>query len=235
MSMTRDNDNDAELVARTLDGSPDAFRLLVERYQRPILSLIARMVGDPSLAEDLAQDAFVKAYRKLGTFDRRRKLSSWLFKIAHNTTLDHLRRARPETVALEATSDGDESWEVLRADEAEEPDHRAERSELMARLDGALGRLKPGYREILLLRFKEGLAYHEIAEVTGLAMGTVKVQLHRARKRLAAEMAVEDPPSVPGSSQGEVVEKLPAARNKETRVAVGSEGKLSRRRRAKSS
>ena len=188
--MTRDRDNDAELVARALDGSADAFRLLVERYQRPILSLIARMAGDPALAEDLAQEVFVKAYRKLGTFDRRRKLSSWLFKIAHNTTIDHLRRVRPETVTLEATAaDGEDSWEVLRAAEAEEPDRRAERSELMARLDRALGRLKPGYREILLLRFKEGLAYHEIAEVTGLAMGTVKVQLHRARKRLAAEMA----------------------------------------------
>ncbi len=187
--MAGDRDNDTELVARALGGSADAFRLLVERYQRPILSLIARMVDDRSLAEDLAQETFVKAYRKLGTFDPNRKLSSWLFKIAHNTTLDHLRRGRLETVNLEATTaGGDESWEVLRADEAEEPDHRAERSQLMARLDAALGRLKPGYREILLLRFKEGLAYHEIAEVTGLAMGTVKVRLHRARKRLAAEM-----------------------------------------------
>lgn len=196
--MTRDMDiearsGEAELVAQVLDGSADAFRLLVERYQRPILSLIARMVGDPSLAEDLAQEVFVKAYRKLGTFDISRKLSSWLFKIAHNTTLDYLRRSKPEIVHLEATGSGsEESWEVLKADAAEEPDHRAERSELMAHLDAALGRLKPGYREILLLRFKEGLAYHEIAEVTGLAMGTVKVRLHRARKRLAAEMALDE-------------------------------------------
>ncbi len=195
--MTRDRDNDVELVARTLDGSADAFGLLVERYQRPVLSLIARMVGDPALAEDLAQEAFVKAYRKLGTFDRRRKLSSWLFKIAHNTTIDHLRRARPETVTLEATAtDGEESWEVLRADEAQEPDRRAERGQLMSRLDAALGRLSPGYREILLLRFREGLAYHEIAEVTGMAMGTVKVKLHRARKRLAAEMMLAEDESV---------------------------------------
>ena len=183
---------DVELVVRTLDGSADAFRRLVERYQRPILSLIARMVGDPALAEDLAQEAFVKAYRKLGTFDRRRKLSSWLFKIAHNTTIDHLRRSRPEIVPLEATaSDGEQSWEILKADEASGPARRAESSELMARLDAALGRLKPSYREILLLRFREGLAYDEIADVTGLSMGTVKVRLHRARKRLSAEMTEE--------------------------------------------
>jgi RNA polymerase sigma-70 factor (ECF subfamily) len=191
--MAQHADHDAELVARTLAGSQDAFRRLVERYQRPVLSVIARMVGDPALAEDLAQEVFVKAYRKLRTFDRQRKLSSWLFKIAHNATLDHLRRFAPETVSLEATAaDGESSWEFLAADEVDGPERRAESSELMARLEAALGRLSPGYREILLLRFGQGLAYHEIAEVTGMAMGTVKVQLHRARKRLAAEMAADE-------------------------------------------
>lgn len=180
---------DAELVGRTLAGSSDAFRVLVERYQRPVLSLIARMVGDLSLAEDLSQEVFIKAYRKLATFDTGRKLSSWLFKIAHNTTIDHLRRARLDTVPLLATSaDGEESWEVVPASEDQGPERRAERSQLETGLTVALGRLRPRYREILLLRFQQGLAYREIAEVTGLAMGTVKVQLHRARKQLAAEL-----------------------------------------------
>ncbi len=190
--MPQERDNDAELVARVLDGSSDAFRSLVERYQRPVLSVIARMVGDPATAEDLAQEAFVKAYRKLGTFDSRRKLASWLFKIAHNTTIDHLRRARLDTVPLETTTaDGEDSWETLRASEAEGPERRAEAAQLIAGLEAALGRLRPSYREILLLRFQQGLAYHEIVEVTGLSMGTVKVRLHRARKRLAAEMTDE--------------------------------------------
>ncbi len=185
-----DGDNDVELVARALAGSADAFRLLVERYQRPVFSIIARMVGDPALAEDLAQEVFVKAYRKLGTFDPRRKLSSWLFKIAHNATIDHLRRGKLNTVPLERTAaDGEDSWETLRASEAEGPERRAEVAQLVAGLEDALGRLKPSYREILLLRFQQGLAYHEIVEVTGIAMGTVKVRLHRARKRLAAELA----------------------------------------------
>lgn len=181
--------NDAELVARTLAGSPDAFRTLVERYQRPVLSLIVRMVGDVALAEDLAQEAFIKAHRKLHTFDVSRKLSSWLFKIAHNTTIDHLRRGRLETVPLEATSaSGEETWEVLPADESQGPERRAERAQWVAALNAALARLAPTYREILLLRFQHGLAYHEIVDVTGVAMGTVKIQLHRARKRLAAEL-----------------------------------------------
>ena len=197
----RHKDADAELVARTLAGSADAFRLLVERYQRPILSLITRMVHDPALAEDLAQEVFVKAYHKLRTYDPRRKLSSWLFKIAHNTAIDQLRRASLKIVPLEATaSDGEESWEILPADEKQGPGQRAERAETMAQLETALGRLSPTYREILLLRFREGLAYHEIAEVTGLAMGTVKVQLHRARKKLAAEMATIRDEKDPGKS-----------------------------------
>ncbi|MCP3957224.1 MAG: sigma-70 family RNA polymerase sigma factor [bacterium] len=182
--------SDAELVEQVLAGSSEAFRQLVERFQRPVLSVIARMVGDPALAEDLAQEAFIKAYRALGSFDPRRKLASWLFKIAHNTTIDHLRRGRPETVPLEpAGPDDEESWEVLAASEDEGPQRRAEQAQLVRGLDAALGRLAPRYREILLLRFQQGLAYHEIAEVTGLAMGTVKVHLHRARKLLAAELA----------------------------------------------
>ncbi len=181
---------DAELVAGSLAGSADAFRQLVERFERPVLAVVARMVGDPALAEDLAQEVFLKAYRKLHTFDPRRKLSSWLFKIAHNTTLDHLRRARLATVPLEAAAaGGDETWEVLEAGEDSDPERRARHAQLVAALDAALGRMAPGYREVLVLRFQQGLAYHEIAEVTGLALGTVKVQLHRARKRLAAELA----------------------------------------------
>ncbi len=189
---------DAELVERTLSGSADAFRQLVERFQRPVLSVISRMVGDPALAEDLAQEVFIKAYRKLHTFDRRRKLSSWLFKIAHNATIDHLRRFNPVTVPLEATAaDGEASWEVLESDTAQGPERRAEHAQLVRGLSAALGRLEPRYREILLLRFQQGLAYREIADVTGLAMGTVKVQLHRARKLLAAELVAGgfEPPS----------------------------------------
>lgn len=180
---------DAELVARIRAGSAAAFRELVERFERPILSLVVRMVRDPALAEDLTQEVFIKAYRKLHTYDPRRKLSSWLFKVAHNATIDHLRRQRLRTVPLEATTaDGEESWEVLETPAEKGPDRRYEGAETAAAIDAALGRMRPRYREILLLRFREGLAYHEIAEVLGIAMGTVKVHLHRARKQLAAEL-----------------------------------------------
>lgn len=189
MTSGRTSPSDSELVRRALAGSSDAYREIVQRFERPLTSLIQRMVGDRSQAEDLTQETFIKAFKNLHRFDLQRKLSSWLFKIANNCAIDFLRLARPKTVPLEAQGPDQESWEVLPAPEEEGPDRRAERSEVARALDAALGRLGPRYRQILLLRFQHAMAYHEIAEVTGLKMGTVKIQLHRARKMLAQELA----------------------------------------------
>ena len=181
---------DQDIVAHALRGSADAYRELVLRFQRPVLSIIHRMVQDVELAEDISQEVFLKAYRKLGQYDPSRKLSSWLFKIAHNTTIDYLRRKRVDTVPLEAESDdGESTWEVLKSPESQQPDRQTQRSEIAEGLEQAMNRLKPAYREVLQLRFGQGLQYDEIAEVTGLKMGTVKIHLHRARKLLATELS----------------------------------------------
>jgi RNA polymerase sigma-70 factor (ECF subfamily) len=170
-------------------GAQEAYGELLRRYQRPVLSLILRMVRDPALAEDLAQETFVKAFRKLHLYDRNRKLASWLFKVAHNTTLDHLRRRQMRTVPLEAESgDSEDTWEVLRAPEEQGPERRAARSELALALEKALGQIAVKYRAVLLLRLREGLSYQEIADATGQALGTVKIQIHRGRKQLAAQL-----------------------------------------------
>src|SRR5262245_5606409 len=92
---------EARLVAQALAGSQPAFEQILRRYQRPILAFLARMTGDASLAEELAQDTFVKAFRNLAAFDTTRRLSSWLFRIAHNTGIDALRKGRPPVVPLE--------------------------------------------------------------------------------------------------------------------------------------
>jgi RNA polymerase sigma-70 factor (ECF subfamily) len=184
---------DAELVASALKGSQDAFHELVTRFERPVYSLIARMVQDPAMAEDLAQEAFVKAYRNLRSYDPSRKLSSWLFKIAHNTTIDHLRRNLPETVPLEAPPDREEGRgglaAVLADGSVENPAAAAERRDMARFLERAIARLRPDYREAVVLFYVEGASYQEICETTGLPLGTVKTNLHRARKELAEEMA----------------------------------------------
>lgn len=182
------NPSDEELVRRALVGSADAYRELVERFEKPVLSLIGRMVGDLALAEDLAQESFVRAFSRLSSFDAERKFSSWLFKIAHNRALDHLRLKRPTTVPLEPSGDDGATFEVLEAPAETGPHRRAESAQLADAIESALGALRENYRRILILRFQAGLKYHEIAETTGLSMAAVKVQLHRARKQLAKEL-----------------------------------------------
>lgn len=184
---------DAELVLRALRGRQDAYREIVERFERPVYSLVVRMVQDPAAAEDLAQEVFIKAFRRLDTYDPQRKLSSWLFKIAHNTTIDHLRRHVPETVPLEAEKDDDRGGlaAVLSDGSSADPSAVAERRDMARSLERAIGRLRPEYRESVVMFYVEGASYQDICEVTGLPLGTVKTNLHRARKELAQQMAAQ--------------------------------------------
>lgn len=187
---------DAELVARALEGSQEAYREIVLRYQRPVFSLIVRMVRDAELAEDLAQEAFIKAFRALSRFDPSRKFSSWLFKIAHNATIDHLRRQRLDMDSLDdrLEPDGQALGDRLEDVGAPPPDQLAHRRDLAEAMEQAIATLRPEYREVVLLRFVEGLAYQEIAEILDLPLGTVKTNIHRARKELAALLQeVEEP------------------------------------------
>lgn len=171
-------------------GSEEAFRRLVKRYERPVFSLVVRMVKDRQLAEDLSQESFIKAYRALSSYDRRRKFSSWLFKIAHNATIDHLRRARLDTEPLERGSPDQPSERPQLEDPAAlSPLHAAESADLGRDLDRAIAALRADYREVVELRFKQGLSYQEIAEIMELPMGTVKTNIHRARKELAARLS----------------------------------------------
>jgi RNA polymerase sigma-70 factor (ECF subfamily) len=180
---------DAELVARALAGSQDAFRELVKRFERPVFSLVARMVQDTALAEDLAQEVFVKAFRRLDSYDPGRKFASWLFKIAHNTTIDHLRKGTTVTVPLEGEhEEGEGNLLAVLADPVESPLAAAERHDLARALERAIAGLRPDYREAVLLFYVAGASYQEICEATGLPLGTVKTNLHRARKELARSM-----------------------------------------------
>ncbi|MDX1501668.1 MAG: sigma-70 family RNA polymerase sigma factor [Thermoanaerobaculia bacterium] len=193
--------SDSELVRRILSGSDTAAAELVHRYQRPVFSILLRMVRDRTAAEDLAQETFIKALNALDSFQQERKFSSWLFKIAHNRAIDHLRRASPESVPLETQDEALDPLAVLAAPEAERPDRAAGRLDLRRAFQQSLARLRPSYREVVVLRFQEGLSYEEIAEVCDLPMGTVKTHLHRARKALAKELT--ELGFGPGSEGGE--------------------------------
>ena len=177
---------DAELVASARGGSEAAFGEIVHRYQRPVLSLLLRMLRDAALAEDLTQETFVRAWRALATYDPTRRFASWLFKIAHNAAIDPLRRRQPAVLALQVESDGRLDLLDTLAAAVETPAEAVSRRDLASALEGALAALRPEYRAVILLRFREGLAYEDLAEVLELPLGTVKTHIHRARKEMAA-------------------------------------------------
>jgi len=182
--------SDETLAVEARNGSQDAFQELVERYERPVFGLIVRIVRSAETAEDLAQETFLKAYRALSRFDAERRFSSWLFKIAHNTALDALRREGHDTLSLDApVGDSEEAPELPEDPGAENPFERASGRALGRALEAALGRIRAEYREILLLRFVEELSYEEIAEVLGSPLGTVKIHIYRARRDLARAMS----------------------------------------------
>ena len=170
---------DAELVEGALAGAEHAFRELVRRYERPVFGVIVRVVRNPSRAEELAQDTFVKAFRSLHTYDVNRKFAAWLLTIAHHTAIDEVRKHSIDAGELDPQM----------PDRTQPSPHQsAERAELSAVLGTAIGRLRPEYRELVSLKYEQELEYDEIVEMTGMPIGTVKSSLHRARKELVEHL-----------------------------------------------
>jgi RNA polymerase sigma-70 factor (ECF subfamily) len=178
---------DGSVVAEILRDNDAAAQELVRRFERPVYNLIVRMVRDPGTAEDLAQETFIKVFRSLHTFDAKLRFSAWILKIANNTAIDSLRRARPATVSLDDEGAGGAEW--VPDPLALSPERAATRQQLAEAFEIALGRLRPEFSRVLVLRYQEDLDYDEIATVLDVPLGTVKTFLHRARHALARELA----------------------------------------------
>ena len=180
---------DQEVVRAARDGQERAYRELIRRYERPIFSLIYRMVRDRELAEDLAQETFVKALNAIDSYRPEFKFSSWIFKIANNAAIDHLRRRELDTLSLEGardatTPDRAEATALQIKDKGESPLEEMESRELGSAIELAIGKLRPEYRSCILLRHVDDRSYEEIAEIMNLPLGTVKTYIHRARNEL---------------------------------------------------
>lgn len=185
---------DQEVVAQARLGREAAYRELVRRYERPIFSLIYRMVRDRELAEDLSQETFVKALKAVGSYRPEYKFSSWIFKIANNAAIDHLRKRELATLSIEGspharTPDAMEATALQIGGRLPGPLDQLEARELGGAIEEAIGRLRPEYQSCILLRHVEGRPYEEIAEMLGLPLGTVKTYIHRARHELRKALA----------------------------------------------
>ena len=190
-----DPPDDTVLVGRILAGEEALFEILVRRYQTRVVAHVARMVGNRDDALDLAQEIFLKVFQALERYNAEYKFSTWLFRIAGNAAIDHLRKRRPRTVPLEIPDPETRSGVSGIEHESHVLDpygelRNVQRGEAISR---AIADLPPEFRELITLRHFGGLSYEDIARVKNMPLGTVKNKLFRARvvlkERLAGELS----------------------------------------------
>ena len=179
--------DERDLVRRCLARDERAYRELVRHYQGSVVNLAWRITGNADDAAEVAQETFIRVLRSLSTYDLERPFRTWLFKIASNLALDVIRRRKRRPMALEDLA-AEEGPPVDPVDPGPGPEEglRLDRSD--ARFDSLVRELPEHYQAILYLRYKEELAYEEIAETMSLPLGTVKVRLHRAHEILRRKL-----------------------------------------------
>lgn len=181
--------SDQELVRRCKEGDRQAYRLLVERYQRRVFAVAMGVLKNPEDAMDATQEAFVKVYRKIGQFKGDSSFYTWLYRIVVNLCIDHRRKhGRFKGVEYDDRIGRDEDSvtgvQISGNTRQMHPGHAFHQQELAKALEEALGALSENHRTIILLREVDGLSYEEIADVMGCHLGTVMSRLHHARKNL---------------------------------------------------
>ena len=176
---------DEILVKKTLEGKKEFFEILVMKYQRRIFGIVYKLTRDPSVVQDLAQEIFFKAYRKLDSFNFRSSFYTWLVKIALNTTLNYLssrdREPSWKQEELHGISDT-EAFEGIAG--GKDPESYLLRGELLQNVKEAILSLPVELRSAIILRELEGFSYEEIAEILNCPIGTVRSRIHRGRKEL---------------------------------------------------
>lgn len=183
--MTRDEES--KIISAVLDGDVNAYEALVLEHQKSVYNIALRMTGNRDDAFDISQDAFLKAFRSLHDFRGECSFGSWVYRMAANMSIDHLRRQKrrraDETVYLDDERDGERPTQI--PDMTNEPYAQTERREMRRAVFEGLERLDEEQRLILILRDINGLSYAEIAETLKTELSTVKSRIYRARARLA--------------------------------------------------
>jgi len=185
--------SDNELVQRAREGDRDAFRELVERYQRKIAALAIGMLRNREDALDVVQETFTKAFQSLDRFKGDSSFYTWVYRIAVNLSIDHQRRdAKMPQVPLEPADRSVDSEDMPafmpESDERDDPFRRTQDTEIREQLSAAIAELTPEHRAVILLREVDGLSYEEISRVMDCPKGTVMSRLHYARRQLQVRL-----------------------------------------------
>ena len=185
--------SDGELVRESRRGDKEAFRELVERYQRKITAVALGMVHNPDDAMEIAQETFIKAYQNLDGFKGESSFYTWLYRIVVNRAIDFQRREwRRPTVGLDerigAGRSGEVYEDILKEEGRTDPYQQTQAREIGDRVTEAINELTPDHKAVILLREVEGLSYDEISRVMQCSKGTVMSRLHYARKKLQQKL-----------------------------------------------
>jgi len=185
-----ERDVDAELVARVQRGDKKAFDLLVLKYQRKILRLLGRMIRDPAEIEDVAQEAFIKAYRALPQFRGESAFYTWLYRIAVNTARNWLASAarRPSAPNAIETEDGETFNETDNLTDISTPESMLASREIAETVNSVIEELPEELRTAIVLREIEGMSYEDIAQSMDCPIGTVRSRIFRAREAIATRL-----------------------------------------------
>lgn len=177
---------DYTLVLSAIDGQQDSYTKLMSRYRGAIHQMMYKMVGNNEDAADLTQEAFTKAFRKLPSYEPRYAFSTWLFKIATNNCIDHIRKKRLVTLSIDETikEDSDQQFSYNIRSNALDPEQRLVTEQRSKMMQSLVGQLSTKYRQMIEMRFYQELSYDEIAIELNIPLGTVKAQLFRAKEML---------------------------------------------------
>lgn len=188
----RENREDAWLVEGLRSGDERAYEVLVTDYQQPVYNLVLRLLNDPSDANDVVQEVFLKVFRKVGAFRGDSSLKTWIYRVAVNEAYNYQRwfsRHRKQEVELESDEPTGLDYYHRLSDPGRSPYDCVADTEQHALIEDALGRLNPSFRAAVVLRDIEELSYEEIAEILQIALGTVKSRILRGREALRKELA----------------------------------------------
>jgi RNA polymerase sigma factor (sigma-70 family) len=180
---------DSALIRQALACDQNAFRKLRLKYYAPISKLIGRMIRNREEVEDLTQEAFIKAFTSLASFNEEYSFSTWLYKIATNNAIDHVRKRKLQTFSINQPIESDESdYSFELPDMEPEPDQELITAQRKKMLDDAMDSLPAKYRQVILMRHVEEKEYQEIAKTLKLPLGTVKAHIFRARELLYKQL-----------------------------------------------